>query len=90
MTAGSMPAYTNTCIIFYIQRDKIGLFYRRNLFFEYHTNGGKAFIHDPRISKKPETRAHLKLKFKTTQGTIRATDAQMAPAYYLPSLNKLA
>ena len=33
-----------------------------------HTNGGKSFIHDPRVSNQPETKANIKLKFHTTKG----------------------
>jgi hypothetical protein len=33
-----------------------------------HTNGGKTFIHDPRLAGKPETKATIKLKFNTHQG----------------------
>jgi DNA repair protein RAD50 len=33
-----------------------------------HTNGGKTFIHDPRISNLPETKASIKLKFNTIKG----------------------
>jgi DNA repair protein RAD50 len=33
-----------------------------------HTNAGKTFIHDPRISNLPETKAFMKLKFTTTSG----------------------
>jgi hypothetical protein len=33
-----------------------------------HTNGGKTFIHDPRMSNLPETKASIKLKFKTIKG----------------------
>jgi hypothetical protein len=30
-----------------------------------HTNGGKTFIHDPRMSNQAETKASIKLKFNT-------------------------
>ena len=30
-----------------------------------HTNSGKTFIHDPRVSNLPETKASIKLKFNT-------------------------
>jgi DNA repair protein RAD50 len=33
-----------------------------------NTNGGKAFIHDPKISDTADTKASIKLKFCTTQG----------------------
>ena len=33
-----------------------------------HTMAGKTFIHDPRISNQAETKASLKLKFKTIKG----------------------
>lgn len=33
-----------------------------------HTTGGKSFIHDPRISNVPETKASIKLKFSTVKG----------------------
>ena len=33
-----------------------------------HTNGGKTFIHDPRVSNLPETKASIKLKFNTIKG----------------------
>ena len=33
-----------------------------------HTNAGKTFLHDPRISNVPETKAAIKLKFSTTKG----------------------
>ena len=32
-----------------------------------HTNQGKTFIHDPRVSNLPETKASIKLKFLTTK-----------------------
>ena len=33
-----------------------------------HTMAGKTFLHDPRISNVPETKAAIKLKFTTTKG----------------------
>ena len=33
-----------------------------------HTQGGKTFIHDPRISNQPETKASLKLTFTAQNG----------------------
>jgi DNA repair protein RAD50 len=33
-----------------------------------HTQSGKTFIHDPRLSNLPETKASLKLRFNTTKG----------------------
>jgi hypothetical protein len=33
-----------------------------------HTNNGKTFIHDPRVSNLPETKASIKLKFNTIKG----------------------
>ena len=33
-----------------------------------HTNAGKTFVHDPRISNTAETKAALKLAFRTTRG----------------------
>ena len=33
-----------------------------------HTQGGKTFIHDPRISNLPETKASIKLVFNTIKG----------------------
>ena len=33
-----------------------------------HTMAGKTFVHDPRISNQAETKASLKLKFKTIKG----------------------
>lgn len=33
-----------------------------------HTQGGKTFIHDPRISNQPETKASLKLNFVSQAG----------------------
>lgn len=32
-----------------------------------HTQGGKTFIHDPRISNQPETKASIKLLIKTVK-----------------------
>ena len=32
-----------------------------------NTNGGRAFIHDPKMSNLPETKASIKLKFNSTQ-----------------------
>lgn len=34
-----------------------------------HTQGGKSFVHDPRISDQAETKASIKLKFDTIKGT---------------------
>jgi DNA repair protein RAD50 len=33
-----------------------------------HSNNGKTFIHDPRISEAPETKAFIKLKFTSCTG----------------------
>ena len=33
-----------------------------------HTQGGKTFIHYPRISNLPETKASIKLLFNTIKG----------------------
>jgi hypothetical protein len=33
-----------------------------------HTMSGKTFIHDPKISNLPETKASIKLKFNTIKG----------------------
>jgi len=33
-----------------------------------HTQAGKTFIHDPRLSNLPETKAALKLRFNTVKG----------------------
>ena len=30
-----------------------------------NTNGGRAFVHDPKISNQPDTKASIKLKFNT-------------------------
>lgn len=32
-----------------------------------NTNGGKTFVHDPRVSNQPETKASIKLKFTTNK-----------------------
>jgi len=33
-----------------------------------HSNKGQSFIHDPKVSNLPETKASIKLKFNTVNG----------------------